>query len=101
MAKSLIRSMGADKTENAISVRSKAVSGTRDILQAFDTCSKAKAKSTKHSRPSSYEDEVELIADLQKLKPFRFVQGRRHPSFPNISASPQSALDIEKFNQWI
>ena len=101
IAKTLIKSMGANKTENAISLRTKAVTGIRDILLNFDNQSDVPVSSSKHTRRSCKEDEKSMIKDLQSIRPFNVVPGRRHPSFPNVQANPRSNLDMADFHKWI
>ena len=102
LTKELIRSMGANKTEKAIATRSKAVSGIREIVANNDGISIIHTSSSRHTKISSHDDEIKMIQDLQALvKPFQFVSGRRHPSFPDIPANQRSVVDMRHFHQWI
>ena len=40
-----------------------------------------------HSARSSVEDELMMLQDLRKLRPFRVVPGRCHAHFPDIAIS--------------
>lgn len=100
-AKELIKSMGANKTEKAITLQTKAVTGIREIVETFDKSSGVSKSSSKHSRSSSKNDEIKMINDLQKIRPFTFIAGRNHPSFPDIKANPRDNLNMADFNKWI
>ena len=41
-----------------------------------------------------------MCRDLCELKSFTSVPNRKHNSFPDIMASPLSALDEEDYNKW-
>ncbi|XP_028407915.1 uncharacterized protein LOC114530546 [Dendronephthya gigantea] len=99
--KGLISLMGANKTEKAIERMSKAAGGIRKIVDVFENQASIKQKSSAHSHKSSLEDEKKVLADLRKLKPFSYVQGRSHTTFAGISSNPLCAFDEEKFSEWL
>ena len=99
--KSLIKSMGANKTEKAIERASKASGGVKKTVEAFEKQVKLHHKSSTHSHKSSLEDEKIIMADLRSVKPFKQVEGRKFESFCGISSSPTSSLDEEHFISWI
>ena len=80
---------------------SKASGGIRKIIEVFENQASIKQKSSAHSHKSSLEDERKVLADLRKLKPFSYVQGRMHASLDGISSNSPSALDEEKFCKWL
>eukprot|EP00794_Sanderia_malayensis_P016282 gene16282-17920_t len=101
MAKDLIKGMGANKTLNAITMQTKAVSGILDIISNFDQCLNVQKSSSNHSRKGSKDDEIKMISDLQSIRPFMVIPGRNHPSFPDISANPRNNLNMREFHLWI
>ncbi|CAB3982271.1 Hypothetical predicted protein [Paramuricea clavata] len=76
--KKLIKSMGANKSEQAIS---------RAILS--------------HSHKSALNDDTVILGDLRDLRPFKKVVGREFESFQDISANPTKKFDSAKFQTWI
>ena len=93
--------MGANKTEKAITLQTKAVTGIREIVETFDNSSEVSKSSSKYSRSGSKVDETNMIIDLQKIQPFTVIPGQNHPSFPHIKANPRDDLNMADFNQWI
>ncbi len=64
--KKLIRAMGANKTEKAISRASKATGGVTSIVDAFEQQVNIHPKSSQHSHKSSASDEG-IISKLVKI----------------------------------
>ena len=73
--------MGANKTEKAIGIMSKAAGGVRKIVDVFEEQVVIKPKCSAHSHILSSQDENKISNDLQKLKPFSPVIGRSQYSF--------------------
>ena len=101
VTKRMVHGMGANKTVNAIDLASTASVGIEDITSNYDKASLIPAKSSKHTTRSSREDEINMVADLRRLRPFRKIPSRNHVSFPNISKSALSELDMDDYNRWI
>ena len=99
--KSMIKSMGAHKSEKAIQRASKAAGGVRHIIDAFGKQASVHRKSSSHSRKSSGQDEKIVMTDLRRLRPFHQVNERKLESFENISHNPTSSFNEEKFVGWI
>lgn len=98
--KKLIRSMGANKSEQAISRASKACGGVKQIIEAFDEQTRLHRKSSSHSHQSAVNDETIIQADLRDLRPFRKVSGRKFESFQGISSNPTQSFNEAKFQLW-
>ena len=98
--KTMIKSMGANKTEKAIERASKAAGGVKKIVEAFEKQVAIHRRSSQHSHRSSDRDEMMILEDLRSLRPFHQVSGRKFDSFEGISHSPTS-FDEEKFVAWI
>ena len=65
--KKLIKSMGANKTEKAITRASKASGGVSKVVEAFERQFNMGKKSSAHSHRSSSEDEKLISRDLRCL----------------------------------
>ena len=96
-----IKGMGANKTQKAIERMSRAVGGLKEIVENFDSQMKIRSKSSSHSHRASTNDEKQIIADLQKLKPFESSSGRKHDAFPHASSDPLASLDKMAFQKWL
>ena len=57
--------------------------------------------STRHTQRTSYDDEIEIIKDLLVLKPFHFISGRIHASFPDIKRAPSRYMTLVEHNNWL
>ena len=99
--KKLIKAMGANKTEKAISRASKATGGVTSIVDAFEQQVNIHPKSSRHSHKSSARDEALISKDLRDLRPFKKDDERSFESFKGISHDPTYSLDKEKFQTWI
>ena len=99
--KELIKSMGANKMEKAISRASKALGGVSKVVEAFESQVNITKKSSAHSHRSSSEDEKLISRDLRSLRPFRKEDGRQFESFAGVSCNPTNSFNKEKFKEWI
>jgi hypothetical protein len=99
--KKLIRSMGANKTDKAISRASKASGGVTKIVESFEKQINIHRRSSTHSHKSSSDDERLILADLRAVRPFDQEDGRSFESFVGISYDPTDQFDAAKFEQWI
>ena len=99
--KSMIKSMGANKSEKAIHRASKAAGGVRQIVDAFEKQVFIHKKSSSHSHKSSSQDEKIVMKDLRSLRPFHQDNERKLDSFKTITHNPTSSFDEGKFVGWI
>lgn len=99
--KSHIKHMCSNKTEKNISNRTRAIPGIKTICSNFHQQSSVLIRAKKHSDRASTGDELTLIQDLRKVRPFHSQPGRFHDSFQNISSSILNNLDIEYIQNWI
>ena len=83
--KKLIRAMGANKTEKAISRASKASGGVSKIVETFETQVNMNSKSSMHTHKSSVDDE--------RIRSFQKKKGRMLTSFPDIPCDPVKTFD--------
>ena len=99
--KSLIKSMGANKTTKAITRASRAVGGIRQIVENFDEKVALTRKSSAHTHRSDESDVVIILSDVRNLKPFAYSQGRKYKSFPKIEADNLKSLNADDFESWL
>ena len=99
--KKLIKVMGANKTEKAITRASKASGGVSKIIEAFEHQVSIHPRSTTHSHKSSSNDEKSIGTDLRSLRPFSAEEGRTFESFVEIKPDPTSSFDKQKFTECI
>ena len=79
--------MYSDKTEKNITKCSRALGGVQDVAANFDATSGVIVRNWGHTAASSQGDEMSMINDLRRLRPFQYVAGRSHRSFPNMASS--------------
>ena len=80
---------------------SKAVSGIHKVVSAMNDALEIHEGSKRHSKKSSSEDEMLMLQDLRKLKPFKRVSGRHHAHFPEITASPTHSVNMSDLFLWL
>ena len=96
-----LKHMMSNKTEENISNRTRAISGIREISENFDRQCSVIIRSKRRSDKGSQGNELVLLNDLRRLRPFNKVPGRQHLAFPNITASVVDALNIPHFHNWV
>ena len=99
--KKMIKGMGANKTDKAIEMASRAVAGSKQIVENFDYMVYQDGHSSSHSHASSVKDEEKVSSDLRILKPFSIKPKRKHTSFGNVGSDPLESLDRKKFDKWL
>ena len=60
-----------------------------------------KRASQAHSHKSATEDEMMMVQNLRKIKPFETKSGRKHAHFDKIQATPTSGLDMTSLFIWL
>ncbi|CAG2192235.1 unnamed protein product [Mytilus edulis] len=73
----------------------------RDIAEHFDSISGVIVRSKKHKHKDAAGDELMMIGDLRKLRPFKFEAGRYHSAFPDINKSAVDNLPRTDYHTWI
>jgi hypothetical protein len=99
-SKDVVRGMGANKTRKAMMRASKASAGVFQIVQQVCNTTKIKKSSQAHTHKNN-DDEILMLQDLQKLKPFEMNPGRCHLNFKNMQVSPTSTVDMAKLFSWL
>ena len=80
---------------------SKAAAGLTQIIQRMSNTLHLKNVSHVHNHSSSKEDEMLMVIDLRKVKPFNRKAGRYHPSFKLMEVSPTSMVDMKGLFTWL
>ena len=93
--------MGANKMAKAILRASQSGVGVHEIKWSFDKATNIHRVCQTHNAQSSVEDELMMLQDLRKLRPFRVVSGRYHAHFPDIAISPKTNLDVGELFTWL
>lgn len=99
--KKLIRSMGANKSDKAITRASKASAGVSKVVESFEKQVNLHRRSSAHSHKSSDSDKRLILADLRDIRPFTKVEERSLESFVGISHDPTHLFDEVKFRESI
>lgn len=99
--KKTIKTMGPNKTDNAIDKSSRASGGEDKIGENFDVQICRATRSSSHSHRAAATDETIVMTDLRVLKPFTSVPNRKHDSFPDIQPDPLASLDQTELDKWL
>lgn len=101
LSKCIVQRMGPNKTLQSIGKVCKATNGITEVKEQFDKSAGIHKTSVQHTTRDSLKDELEMLADLLTLNPFRKEPGRCHDSFPDIKRCPLRYLKIVEFYQWL
>ena len=96
-----IKHMASNKTEGNIKTRTRAISGIREVAENFDSQSHVVIRSKKHTNKSSRVDEIAILDELRKVRPFLEQPGRQFISIKNVQPSIVNNLNILHYHQWI
>ena len=78
----------------------RASSVIKEIRDNLDGTTKIHKSSTRQTERSSHSDEMEMIEDLLKFKPFNFESGPLHENFATIK-SPSRYIKIVEHHIWL
>ena len=92
--------MFSNKRVNTIEKKSAAIPGVEDVALNFDKISNVIVRCKKHSEKTAHDDELILIEELRKIKPFSATPGRFHLTFKKVQPSTMCRFDAWKFKQW-
>ncbi|KAH3723582.1 hypothetical protein DPMN_049373 [Dreissena polymorpha] len=88
--KTLIKSLGANKSEKSIQRVTGAADTISEICSKLDECVNIKPKSGHHSKPLNESDKESVAKILRNIKPFKYTPGRKCPGFKNIKPFPMN-----------
>lgn len=100
IAKGCIKGLGANKTEVGIQRSARALGTIVPVLEQFDAQNQMPDMSGAHRRASAEKDQGIIVSELQKIKVFDVIPGRRHETF----TKPKNVLHDKKSNElktWI
>ena len=101
LTKKHIKHMFSNKTTANISNKTKSLARIDSVCENFDKVSDVKVRCKKHKKASYHDDELLMIEDLRKLRPFQKTPGRCHDSFKNIKQTVDLYLEPTHFHEWI
>lgn len=101
VSKDVVKAMGPNKTPKAMMRASKAAAGIQQIVKRVNEISDVTRVSQAHSHECSTEDEMLMLKDLRKIKPFERKPGRKHAHFEKIQVSPTSGIDMKNLFIWL
>ena len=101
MVKTVIRGLGAGKTDKALERSSKAAPVITSVEEAFKTMAGVRSKSNRHVRKSMVGDISLLCENLRKIKPFQVQVGRKTDTYRDIKSSVLSSLDKYKLREFM
>ena len=93
--KDLIRSLGANKTEQAIIRITLAADIVAEITKNFNNLIGVVTKSGRHTKHVSVEDRNKVKRVLRALRPFRFTSGRAYQAMPAMQSSPFTEINVQ------
>ena len=96
-----IKHMFSNKTDENILARSTALGGIEKITDNYDKDAGVRQRSKGHRSVSAVGDEMEMIAGLRDLRPFKISPGRKgHEYFKSIKPTLTEYFDGADFHQW-
>ncbi|KAJ8300062.1 hypothetical protein KUTeg_021581 [Tegillarca granosa] len=92
--KVLIKGLGANKPENAISVVTAAASAVTRICNHFDDTFSVSKVSTRHTSKASQKDHEIVQEVLRRIHPFKFQSGRMCAGFLALKSNQCKQIDL-------
>lgn len=96
-----IRHMCSNKNMDSITAKTAAMPAYRAVASNFEADTKVVIRSKKHKVKDAISDELIMIEDLHKVRPFRHIPGRHYEGFENITVSPVTKLNVMELLKWI
>ena len=98
--KTHIKHMYSYKTKGNLERRLSALPGIHRIAENFDRTAGVTIRSKRHAKKDAAGDELTMIHDLNNIRPFQHVPGRRLRSLDNIPICMTRLLDVIAFRRW-
>ncbi|CAC5383233.1 unnamed protein product [Mytilus coruscus] len=95
-----IKHMYSNKLDANICNRTSALPSIHAIADNFDTEACTIIRSKKHTRKQNDEDELLLIQDMKKIRPFHYTSGRFYKEFNSIPRSISEKVDGQLLLKW-
>lgn len=100
-AKTLIKQLGANKTEKAIIRCTGAADITMDIVKNLDSALSMRTQSSRHSKLICEKDIKEVEQTLRQARPFEYTPGRKCIGFDQIKRTPLEKIDKKDMEERI
>ena len=97
--KDLIRHLGANKTEHAMSCVTEAADTIDGIVRSISRQMNIPQKSGRHTKLSTSEDMNKIATVLRQVRPFHYKQGRQCSGFKKILPSPLMKIKKTEMNK--
>ena len=103
LRKTLIRALGANKSEKAMVRATSAADAVGVVCDAMDQALHVKQKSARHSKRSSDKDRQQLAELYNELEPFAHTPGRKMPycTKASVQANPLALVDCAQLKTHI
>lgn len=99
--KSMLKSLGSNKTPEIIMKRSKALAGMDAISHQYDTDTSVILRSHRHKLKSAKDDELKMMQDICEVHPFKHTPGRSFEFFKGLTSPLLFSVDAEKYKAWV
>ena len=101
LLKHIIANMGANMTDEALRRSARSVSTLHVFCRQFDKCSGVPFTTHTHSTRSDVQDMKKVVHTVVDKRILEVIKGRKHSSFPRISANPLKTWNMQKTQEWI
>ena len=95
-----LKHMYSQRNEDCMQRRSKVIHGVNELSTVYDEETEVTKRSTKHKRDTAEEDEIILLRQLRKIRPFQFTADRAYTGFNKIQPSLMCQFDAHHFTEW-
>lgn len=99
--KEACKKLGRNLTSCAVERISHCTKIARELIEKFDTESKIRARSGKHSHKSDQKDLETLIDSLIKEDSMTETPGRNYKHFANLNGGPMLDMEMSSLYRWI
>ena len=101
LTKGHLKAMCSNKSESSMRKRSSAFFGMQKICDNFDNETHIVHRAQRHKVVSAVDDEMAIIQDLRKIRPFNHVCGRKVASMKRCPKNPVKRISLEELQKWI
>ena len=95
------KELGRNLTSCAVERISHSTKIARELIEKFDTETKIRARSGKHSLKSDQKDLEALIDSLMKEDSMTETPGRKYKHFANFTGGPMLDMEMSSLYRWI
>lgn len=99
--KSMLKSLGSNKTPEIIVKRSKALAGMDAISHHYDTDTNVILRSHHHKLKNANDDEIKMIQDIMEVNPFVYTPGRSFEFFKGLTSPLLFSINDNKYKAWV